>query len=147
MPTLDQQLDEFEKHGPFTFERAFALVKLCAKSRDTDFHDVITNILHKFPPEELEKIFRFLEKETGPDAKIWDKGCSYGGKQFHNYNGKFSAEQLKVIANVENLELETNMDFSNFDVEDKLAVLMVENRHLQKRQSKKRDGSPSRKRQ
>lgn len=143
MPTLDQQLDEFEEHGPFTFDRAFALVKLCAKSKeDLDFHDVLDNVLYKFPPEELEKIFDFLKDTKGPNAKIWDKGCSYGFA-FNNYNGKFTAEQLKAVARS---QLELEIDYSEMDAEDRLAVLVAQNRHLQKRQAtKKRDKSPSRK--
>jgi len=141
MPTLDQQLDKFEKDGPFTFDRAFALVKLCAKSKDTDFHDVLDNILYKFPPEELEKILHFSGDAIGPGVHIWEKGCSYG-RSFTNYNGQFTAEQLKVIAKS---QLELTMDYAEMDAEDRLAVLVAHNRHLAKQRAAKRDKSPSRK--
>jgi hypothetical protein len=141
MPTLDQRLDEFEKHGPFTFERAFTLVKLCAKSKDTDFHDSLTNVLHKFPAEELEKIFKVIGDESQPNNQVWEKGCSFG--QFSNYNGEFDAKQLEAIAKS---KIDLQVDCSDMDVEDRLAILLVENRHLQKqRAAKKRDKSPSRK--
>jgi len=143
MPTLDQQLDEFEEHGPFTFKRVFALVKLCAKSKEhLDFHDVLDDNLHKFPPEELEQILDAIADENGPNYKIWEEGCSYNNT-FKNGTGKFSKEQLEVIAKS---NLEIRLETRAMDVEDKLAILLVENRHYQKqRAAKKRDKSPSRK--
>lgn len=142
MSKLIKHLDEFKKHGPFTFERTFELVKLCAKSKDFDFNDVLESRLHKYPPEELSKIFRFLDNTKEPNYAIWEKGCGYG-YEFSNFSGKFSQEQLEIIAKS---PLVVGIDYSSMDTEDRLAILMIENRHFQKkRAAEKRDESPSRK--
>ena len=150
MSTLDNRLDVFEKRGPFTFERVFQLVKMCARSKDTDFHDVLDNNWEKFSPGELTKILNAHKTLSPEDHKIWEAGLSC--VEFVNYEGNFSDRQLEVVAKTELEDYENHLHLSEMDYEDKLAILKAHNRHLRKRaiktqerEDEERDVSPIRK--
>ena len=145
MTTLDKKLDVFQKEGPFTFDRVWQLVRMCARSRDTDFHDVLAETLHEFPPEELSKLFNLESILTPEQQEVFYKGCS--AVHFNNYYGKFTDQQLEVIAKTPLEDYEQNLDVSSMDYADKLTILKIDNRITLKKvtERRKRDKSPHKK--
>jgi hypothetical protein len=145
MSTLDKKLDDFQRNGPFTFDRVWQLVKMCARSRDTDFCDVLEECLSKFPPNELSKIFNLEQILTPEQQELFYKGCST--VEFRNYYGNFTDQQLEVIAQTKLVDFEQQLDLSAMEYKDKLEILKINNRQTLKEvtERKKRNKSPHKK--
>lgn len=131
MPTLDEKLDIFEKQGPYTFKRALQLAKLCARSKEWQLGDTLTECIDKFSPVELEKILN-PEKYCSPtEYEQWLRGTE--GYTFENYTGTFTNEQLEVVANSDLNGYEQKIDFGALPYDVKLTILKIQNQSLQKK--------------
>lgn len=67
-------MNAFEANGPYTFEKAFALAKRCARNGDYQLGDSLTDVAYKFPPNEFEKLLTARQHLSPTDYEIWKEG-------------------------------------------------------------------------
>jgi hypothetical protein len=115
----------FARKGPYTFAALKNLAIRCAAGHSGQVQDLLNEKMHKFPPEELTKIFD-AEKYCGPkDYHFWRIGLDV--VQPRNEYGKLSDAQLKGLAKTPLENWNFDINFAEMTPKERLKILKVHN--------------------
>lgn len=87
-------MDKFQKKGPYTLKAALQVAKMCARSEDWQIGDTLSEVAHKFSPEEFDKLLHWKKHLPEEDHSAWCIGT--GGDYMKLGNGRVSANAWRL---------------------------------------------------
>lgn len=152
----ERAINQFEKHGPYTFEAALKVATICDRHQNKDgmqVGDTLNDISYKFSPEEFLKLFNAKQHcTTKAQYDAWQNGTDLW--TFKRICAKTSNDQLRIIQRfLPTLDSITeNIDWKEIPHKVKYQLLLAirdneikDDRQLELQDQKaKRDASPIR---